>query len=226
MLSLKSASLVIAASIYYADELCDSDETFEQFINRKLPELENSERQSFRYVSKDRLIVDYAFRTKNNVEYQLLIQRDYILFSRYATVRTFRDERKAYCNLNGFFTRSIFSSLNEYTEFVKGNCGTLDMGISGKSLVQWMIKYLSKDSLSNLEKQVICYEIKQLVEFCGLDLLDDTLFNVFGISHLKINNSSLYNEALQEIYDIGFLIWKSYFKSKSHYFYQLKGVPE
>ena len=136
MLSVSSATQVIATSTYYIDELCGGEESFLGFISRKLPDLRETEKQFFGHIDKKTLIFDAAFRAKTNVEYQLLVQRDYILFSRYAVIRAFGNEKHTYCNLSSFSARETFPDFNKYTNFVRGEDPILDIQISGQSLVR------------------------------------------------------------------------------------------
>lgn len=220
MLSVDSATQVIATSTYYIDELGGGDESFLEFINRKLPDLMESEKQLFGHIDKKTLIFDAAFRTKTNVEYQILVQRDYILFSRYAVIRAFGNETQTYCNLSAFSARDTFPDFNKYINFVRGEDPILDIGISCQSLIRWILKCLRHVSLSELERQIICYEIKQLADYCDLHIPEDKLFDILNIAHLDITNQSSYAQLLENLCDFGFLIWKSYFRIKSNCFYQ------
>jgi hypothetical protein len=220
MLSVDSATQVIATSTYYIDDLCGGDDSFLEFISRKLPDLTESEKQFFGHIDKKTLIFDAAFRTKTNVEYQLLIQRDYILFSRYAVIKYFGNEKQTYCNLSAFSARETFPDFNKYINFVRGEDPILDLGISGQSLVRWILKCLRNVSLSELQRQIICYEVKQLADYCDIQIPEDKLFDILKLIRLDIINQSSYAQLLEEVCDFNFLIWKSYFRSKPNYFYQ------
>jgi hypothetical protein len=220
MLSVDSATQIIATYSYYIDDLCGADDSFFEFINSKLPYLTDIEKQSIGHLDKRKLIFDTAFRTKTNVEYQLLIQRDYILFSRYAVIKHFGNEKKAYCNLSAFSARETFPDFYNYIKFVKGEDPIIDVGISGSSLIRWIIKCIRNVHISELEKQIICYEIKQLADFFNFTLAEEQLFDILNVTQLDIINQPCYAQLLQDVCDFGFLIWKSYFRGKPNYFYQ------
>jgi hypothetical protein len=220
MLSFDSATQIIATSTYYIDDLCGSEESFLEFINGKLPYLTDSEKPYLGHIDKKTLLFDAAFRTKSNVEYQLLIQQEYILFSRYAIIKYFGNEKKAYCNLSAFSTREIFPDFDKYIKFVRGEDPILDIGISGQSLVRWILKCLRNVPLGELERQIICYEINQLADHCQLQVPEDKLFDILKLRQLNIISQSSYAQLVEQISDFGFLIWKSYFRGKPNYFYQ------
>ncbi|HAX75871.1 MAG TPA: hypothetical protein DCY88_08545 [Cyanobacteria bacterium UBA11372] len=202
------------------DELCSGNESFLVFISCKLPDLTEIEKQFFSHIDKKTLIFDAAFRTKTNIEYQLLVQRDYILFSRYAVIRSFGNEKQTYCNLSAFSARETFPDFNKYMNFVRGEDSILDLQISSQSLIRWLLKCLRNVSLDELEKQLICYEIKQLANYLELQIPEDKLFDILNVEQLNITCQSSYEKILQEICDLGFLIWKSYFRIKPNLFYQ------
>ena len=83
-----------------------------------------------------------------------------------------------------------------------------------------MLKCLRNVSLSESERQIICYEIKQLADYCDLQIPEDKLFDILKLTQLDITSQSYYAKLLQDVCDFGFLIWKSYFRSKSNFFYQ------
>lgn len=220
MISVDSATRVIATSTYYVDDLYASDESFLQFIGRKLPDLKESEKKFFRHIDKKKLIFDAAFRTKTNIEYQVLVQRDYVLFSRYAVIKFFGNEKHTYCSLSAFSARETFPDFEQYINFFRGENPILDLGISSQSLVRWILKCLHNISLSDLERQIIGYEIKQLVDFFDLKVPEDNLLEILGLSKLDITDQSSYAQLLQDRGDFSFLIWKSYFRKKPNYFYE------
>ena len=223
MLSVNSATEIIATYTYYIDELCSSDESFLIFISRKLPYLMESEKKCFSHINTKTLIFDAAFRVKTNIEYQLLIQRNYILFSRYAVIRTFGSEKDAYCHLSAFSARETFPNFRDYINFIRGESPILDIQISGQSLIRWILKCLRDVSLTEAERQLVCYEIKQLANYFYFQIPEHKLFDILNITQLNINCQSSYDKILQAIDDIGFLIWKSYFRIKSNLFYQYEG---
>jgi hypothetical protein len=224
MVSFESASCAIATLTYFLDELSasDSNESIICFISRKLPNVDKSVKSAFNHVEKELFIFDAAFRCKTNVEFQQLVQRDYILLSRYYLIRFFGNEKIMYCNLSSFSARETFPAFNDYLTFVKGENPMLDIGINKHSLIRWCLRLLRGLPLTNVEKQIVCYELKQLSSFFNLELSDDKLFDILGISQLDVTEKN-YQDLLENVCDFGFSLWKSYFKQKPNLFFQYGG---
>jgi len=219
MISANSTAQIIAISNYYIDELSTNSESLLMLLDRKLPNLGKSEKSFFGHVDKKKLIFDAAFRTKTNVEFQLLIQRDYVLFSRYLAIKFFGDEKKMYCSLSAFSARETFPDFERYTNFVRGEDLILDLDIGGQSLIRWILKCSSNLSLSELERQIVCYEIKQLTDYFHLQIPEKKLLDILKLSSSDITHQS-YGNLLETVCDFGFSIWKSYFRTKPNFFYQ------
>jgi hypothetical protein len=184
-----------------------------------LPNLNQCISSSFNHINKEIVIFDAAFRSKTNVEFQQLVQRDYILLSRYRLIQFFGNEKIMYCNLSSFSARETFPDFNDYLTFVKGENELLDIGINKHSMIRWCLKLLRDLPLTDEERQIICYEIKQLSAFFELEVPEDKLFEILKISQLNVTEKN-YQEILENISDFGFSLWKSYFKQKANLFYQ------
>ena len=124
-----------------------------------------------------------------------------------------------YCNLSSFSTRETFPNFNDYLAFVRGEHSMLDIGIDKHSIIRWCLKCLRNILLTHTERQIICYELKQLSVFFELQISEDKLFEILNISQLNITDKT-YQELLESVCDVGFLLWKSYFKDKPNFFYQ------
>lgn len=221
MILLESASQIIAATTYFLDELSVSDinESVEFFVSSKLPNIDKGDISFFKHVKKETLIFDAAFRTKMNIEFQQLVQRDYILLSRYSLIKFFGNEKIMYCNLSSFSARETFPNFKNYLTFVRGEDPMLDIGINKNSIIRWLLKFLRDLPLTYTERQIICYELKQLSTFFDLQVAEDKLFEILKVSQLTITDRS-YQDLLEEVSDFGFSLWKSYFKRRPNLFYQ------